>query len=73
MVLLNSRSSGKTSQLRQHLNRDPKEVREGATLIPGGKRIPDTRNSTEAGSELAACLVYPGRASRLGSLECNER
>lgn len=46
---------------------------EVAMLIPRRKRILDMRTSTDGGSELAVCLVHPGRASRLGSLESDDR
>lgn len=43
---------------RQNLNRDPKEAREGAMLVSGGKHIIDTRNSMNTGCGLTACLMH---------------
>ena len=57
-MLLNVMSSGKTFLVRQHLNRDPKEAREGAMLASGGKHIVDTRDSMNTGCELTACLMH---------------
>lgn len=47
---------------------------EVAMLIP--RRKPSwsaMRTSTDGGSELAVCWRHPGRASRLGSLESDDR